>query len=201
MNYLDEIVRYDPARDTWTAAGRMKIPRRMHSVMSLGDISHLCAPSTISHTCGNCVFPFIFGGRQHDRCTSIDGDDPWCVTSSSGDREYCTDPSCPGLPGNSPPMSVHPLNEVGSCCKSSVPCLRHILLIYFSPSDCGIPNRAETNTRIVGGSHTEVGEYPWQVRYLSFKDSLTLRQHFYTILPLSCRYSMKFNHDNSFRLH
>ena len=168
---LDEILRYDPASDTWTAAGRMKTPRQSHSVMSQSDISHLCAPSTVSHTCGNCVFPFIEYGRQHDRCTSIDGFDPWCVTSSDG-WEYCTDPSCPGLPGNSPPMSVHPLNEVGSCCKSSVPGLRHILLIYFSPSDCGIPNRAETNTRIVGGSHTEVGEYPWQVRYLFFKYSL-----------------------------
>ena len=138
-NYLNKILRYDPASDTWTAAGMMKTPRRLHSVMSLGDISHLCVPPTISHTCGNCVFPFIYDGRQHDRCTSIDGDYPWCVTSSSGDREYCTDPSCPGLPGNSPPMSVHSLNEVGSCCKSSVPGLRlrHILLIYFSPQIAG----------------------------------------------------------------
>ena len=41
-NYLDEILRYDPASDTWTAAGRMKTPRYYHSVMSLGDISGLC---------------------------------------------------------------------------------------------------------------------------------------------------------------
>ena len=40
--YLDEILRYDPASDTWTAAGRMKTTRRDHSVMSLGDISGLC---------------------------------------------------------------------------------------------------------------------------------------------------------------
>ena len=40
--YLDEILRYDPASDTWTAAGRMKTPRRWHSVISLGDISGLC---------------------------------------------------------------------------------------------------------------------------------------------------------------
>ena len=39
---LDEILRYDPASDTWTAAGRMKTPRAYHSVMSLGDISGLC---------------------------------------------------------------------------------------------------------------------------------------------------------------
>ena len=147
---------------------------------------HICnkLPPTIPHTCGNCVFPFIEYGRQHDRCTSIDGYDPWCVTSSSDGWEYCTDPSCPGLPGNSPPMSVHPLNEVGSCCKSSVPGLRHILLIYFSPSDCGIPNRAETNTRIVGGSHTEVGEYPWQVRQFNFAS---------TFLHNPCRYSINLN--------
>ena len=39
---LDEILRYDPASGTWTAAGRMKTPRSDHSVMSLGDISGLC---------------------------------------------------------------------------------------------------------------------------------------------------------------
>ena len=41
-NYLDEILRYDPANDTWTAAGMMKTSRGFHSVMSLGDISGLC---------------------------------------------------------------------------------------------------------------------------------------------------------------
>ena len=40
--YLDEILGYDPARDTWTDAGRMKTPRIHHSVMSLGNISGLC---------------------------------------------------------------------------------------------------------------------------------------------------------------
>ena len=35
--FLDEILRYDPARDTWTAAGRMKTPRQSHSVMTLAD--------------------------------------------------------------------------------------------------------------------------------------------------------------------
>ena len=39
---LDEILRYDPASDTWTAAGRMKTKRGFHSVMSLSDISGLC---------------------------------------------------------------------------------------------------------------------------------------------------------------
>ena len=41
-NYLDEILSYDPASDTWTAEGRMKTPRAYHSVMSLSDISGLC---------------------------------------------------------------------------------------------------------------------------------------------------------------
>ena len=29
--------------------------------------------------------------------------------------------------------------------------------------DCGIPNRASTGSRVVGGLPTEVAEYPWQV--------------------------------------
>ena len=29
--------------------------------------------------------------------------------------------------------------------------------------DCGIPNRANYDKRIVGGIPTEVGEFPWQV--------------------------------------
>ena len=34
-----------------------------------------------SATCGNCVFPFTFGGRVHTTCTTIDGDPrPWCST-------------------------------------------------------------------------------------------------------------------------
>ena len=79
----------------------------------------------IERRCGKCIFPFIFYGRLIDRCTTIDGDPrPWCATSvkSTGemlawDWEYCTDPSCPGLEGNSEEMSVHPNNAVGNCCK------------------------------------------------------------------------------------
>ena len=67
--------------------------------------------------CGDCVFPFIVNGRESDRCTTIDGGgtSPWCL-DSSGSRVNCSDSSCPGLKGNSPPISVHPKNKVGSCC-------------------------------------------------------------------------------------
>ena len=74
--------------------------------------------------CGNCVFPFIHQRRQSDRCTTIDGDSqPWCATQvdTAGNmvaREYCQDLSCPGMEnGNPPPMTVHPQNAVGECCK------------------------------------------------------------------------------------
>ena len=87
------------------------------------------SPSSNTTSCGNCVFPFIYNGRIHDRCTSIDGDAPWCSTSvdSSGVHisgqglwEYCTDTACPGMAAN--PAEViqpHPQNEANSnvCCK------------------------------------------------------------------------------------
>ena len=73
-------------------------------------------------TCGNCVFPFTFGGRKHTTCTTIDGDRPWCAMEVDvsgalvdGNFEYCTDPSCPGL--NPPAINVNPNNAVGSCCE------------------------------------------------------------------------------------
>ena len=75
-----------------------------------------------SGSCGNCVFPFVFNNRLSDRCTTMYGGEPWCATSvdsqgSMTEFEYCTDPSCPGLAGNSEEMSVHPMNAVGKCCK------------------------------------------------------------------------------------
>ena len=78
--------------------------------------------SSESGNCSNCVFPFVYYGRQIERCTTFDDLKPWCATSvnSKGemkDWEYCTDSSCPGLPGNSPLMAVHPLNDAGNCCK------------------------------------------------------------------------------------
>merc|ERR1711971_1207103 len=109
-----------------------------------------------SGTCGNCVFPFTFGGRKHTTCTTIDGDSPWCATEVDssgtfvqGKYEYCTDSSCPGL--IPPAINVNPNNAVGSCSR-------------------GVPNSLNS-TRIVGGVETEIGEYPWQVKML-FGDSV-----------------------------
>ena len=71
--------------------------------------------------CGNCVFPFIYAGRIHDRCTTIDGDSkPWCSTDATfiGGWEYCEDSSCPGVSASTnEQMSVNPANDAGSCCK------------------------------------------------------------------------------------
>merc|ERR1719483_810222 len=108
-------------------------------------------PSTLA-PCGSCVFPFVFGGRIHNTCTTIDGDaTPWCATEVdengvyvSGKWEYCTDSSCPGF--NPPAMYIHPSNVVGSC-------------------SCGVPN-AMNNQRIVGDVETGIGEYPWQIALL-----------------------------------
>ena len=70
--------------------------------------------------CGNCVFPFLYGGRIHDICTTIDGDDkPWCSLTYewTGLWEYCTGSNCPGVDLPADNMTVSPGNEVGSCCK------------------------------------------------------------------------------------
>ena len=76
-------------------------------------------PSPSPSSCGNCVFPFMYGGRIHDRCTTIDGDNPWCSKTFEweGEWEYCTDSSCPGVAPPTETMSVSPGNEVGSCSK------------------------------------------------------------------------------------
>merc|ERR1719412_1825009 len=115
--------------------------------------------SPSSGACGSCVFPFKYGNRQHDTCTTIDGDSPWCATQVDSDGnmvsyEYCQDASCPGTSATTTPqMTVSYGNEVGSC--------------Y-----CGIPNRANMDKRIVGGVPSEVGEYPWQVALLFNGESL-----------------------------
>ena len=85
------------------------------------------APTNTTGTCGNCVFPFIYGNRIHDRCTSIDGDAPWCSTAVDstgnhiqGNWEVCTDPTCPGMAANpAEAITPHPQNvpNAGVCCK------------------------------------------------------------------------------------
>ena len=42
-NYLDEVLQYDPAEETWTEAGKMKTPRKDHSVMLLSDVYAFCS--------------------------------------------------------------------------------------------------------------------------------------------------------------
>ena len=93
-----------------------------HSTPSPSPSPSSSSPS--SGSCGNCIFPFLYSNRQHDICTTIDGDsNPWCVTEvdDSGymvSWEYCQDASCPGTSATTTPqMTVSYGNEVGSCRK------------------------------------------------------------------------------------
>ena len=85
------------------------------------------APPTYppSTGCGGCIFPFLFKypfERIFDTCTSIDGDQPWCLPAAPTDqgthvmpKSYCsdTDSSCP----STPQMSTNTNNQPGNCCK------------------------------------------------------------------------------------
>ena len=125
--------------------------------------SNSSKPSSEKSGCGNCVFPFLYSNRIHDRCTTIDGDNPWCSLTYewTGNWEYCTSSSCPGVAPPTETMTVNPGNKVGSCCKYLVFQSFSQLMIFNWA--CGIPNKRMTN-KIVGGVPVEVGEYPWQVR-------------------------------------
>ena len=79
--------------------------------------------STSNSSCGSCVFPFVYAGRLHESCTTIDGDpQPWCSKTYewTGAWEYCTSSSCPGTSETTveQQMSANPLNAAGSCCKN-----------------------------------------------------------------------------------
>ena len=112
-----------PDGSTWSSPAPSPSPAASSTQYPVYNTSSSSSPS--SGSCGNCVFPFIYGGRQHDTCTSIDGDNPWCSTQVdstgvhvSGNWEYCQDASCPGTSvTTTPQMTVTPGNEVGSCCK------------------------------------------------------------------------------------
>ena len=85
--------------------------------------------------CGNCVFPFEFGFRFYDTCTTIQGgDQPWCLEGppvDEGTHNYLflpdirincnvSDPLCPGVSKETTPqMSSHPDNMPGNCCRFS----------------------------------------------------------------------------------
>ena len=80
------------------------------------------ASTSTNSSCGSCVFPFIYAGRIHETCTTIDGDaQPWCSKTYewTGAWEYCTGASCPGTSATTvAQISANPLNAAGSCCES-----------------------------------------------------------------------------------
>ena len=114
------------------------ITQNRFAFAALGDESATCSdgsstsssttaapsPSTTAASnstgCGNCVFPFLYANRIHDRCTTFDGDSSaWCSTTYewTGSWEYCTSSSCPGVAAPTEQMSANPYNAEGSCCK------------------------------------------------------------------------------------
>ena len=84
-------------------------------------------PPAGSTGCSGCSFPFTYGNRLFDTCTTIDGDPrPWCFAGPPVDEGvhviptsyyyYCSD-SDSTCPSDLPQMTTHPDNEAGNCCK------------------------------------------------------------------------------------
>ena len=86
-------------------------------------------------SCGNCVFPFMYGSRIHESCTTIDGSStPWCSTTYDyqGSTETCSE-SCPGASvASTPQMYVHPSNAVNSCCKYSSTSYKYLFALMIA---------------------------------------------------------------------
>jgi len=101
-----------------------------------------------------CIFPFVHKKRIYDKCTSANGDKPWCATSVDLQSKiptmkkwgYCTS-NCPGVLATTPPIIHAPENDVGNC--------------Y-----CGVVNIG-VKKRIVGGDKVQPGGIPWQVALLN----------------------------------
>ena len=133
----------------------LDIPTNMHdgNHVTLNPHTKDSIPHMRSETvsCDTCVFPFQFAGRVITTCTTIDGDPrAWCATSVNSDTGmtgwgYCED-TCPGVTADNPEHYIHPDNMPGHCV-------------------CGVPNK-QGAAKIVGGSETQIAEYPWQVGLL-----------------------------------
>jgi len=108
-----------------------------------------------------CIFPFFYNNRIYDKCTSSDGDDPWCATklteriiqgkikvnSTMSAWGYCSS-NCPGVVTSTRVLNVAPENAVGKC-------------------SCGVMNSRYGLNRIVGGEEVQPGAVPWQVALLT----------------------------------
>jgi len=108
-----------------------------------------------------CIFPFFYNNRIYDKCTSSDGDDPWCATklterkiqgtkainSTMSAWGYCSS-NCPGVATSTQVLNIHPKNAVGKC-------------------SCGVMNSRYGPNRIVGGDEVQPGGVPWQVALLT----------------------------------
>ena len=56
----------------------------------LGSLSQR-VPTTCSTTTGTpCVFPFMYGGVEHTRCSYADSPRPWCATATTSDGTVIT---------------------------------------------------------------------------------------------------------------